>query len=505
MININKKKYLAFDFGASNGRVIVGKYNGLKLEMEEIHRFDNIPVFIDSTLYWDILRLFLELKAGILKATLKYKDISSLGVETWGCDFGLLDKNKNLLSNPVHYRDKRTNNISKEVFRCINDKEIYRRTGAQILELNTLYQMYSMSLLDSPILENAEYFLMMGDLFNFFLTGNIFCEYTNATTTQILDQKNRKWEEYILESLSLPKNIFPEIKEPGSIVGNLSKGICNELNCMPIPVALPAYDTSSEITAIPISSKNQKKKWAYLCCGTWAVVGIIADSPIITKEGFLARFGNEGGVNCKSYFLKNIAGLWIIQQCRKKWIQDRKRNISWDKLIELTNDSIDRNVFIDVDDPSFEKEIFNMPAAIIRYFKKTNQRIPETIGEFSRSIFESLVLKYLLNIKSLEKIIGEKIELLHLVGGGSKNELLCQWISSATGIPLIAGPAETTTSGNILLQMLALGDIKTIEEGREIIINSIKINYCEPKNSDKWNVKLEIYRNKINRNNDHIN
>lgn len=496
MMNItSKKKYLAFDFGASNGRAIVGKYDGAKLELEEISRFDNKPVFVGGTLYWDVLRLFLELKVGIAKAKTKYKDISSLGLDTWGCDFGLLAKDKRLLSNPVHYRDKRTNNISKEVFRLIPKEDIYRRTGAQVLGLglNTLYQMYSMSLLGSPILGNAKYFLMMGDLFNFFLTGNIFCEYTNATTTQILDQKNRKWEESILKSLSLPKNIFPEIRESGSIVGNLSKSICNELSCMPIPVALPAYDTSSEITAIPISSKNQGEKWAYLCCGTWAVVGVITDSPIITKEGFLAGFGNEGGVNCKSSFLKNIAGLWIIQQCRKKWIQDGKRNLSWDKLIELTNDSIDRNAFIDVDDPSFEKEIFNMPAAIIRYFKKTNQKTPETIGEFSRSIFESLVLKYVLNIKSLEKVIGEKIELLHLVGGGSQNELLCQWISSATGIPLIAGPAETTTSGNILLQMLALGDIKTIEEGREIIINSIKLNYYEPKNSAKWSVKFETY------------
>jgi len=501
---ISEKKYLAFDFGASSGRAIVGKYDGAKLELEEIHRFDNRPVFVSGTLYWDVLRLFLELKSGIAKATIKYRDISSLGLDTWGCDFGLLDKNKNLLASPVHYRDKRTNNVSKEVFKLISREDIYKRTGAQMLELNTLYQMYSMKLLDSPILENAKYFLMIGDLLNFFLTGNIFCEYTNATTTQMLDQKNRKWEKYILESLGLPRSIFPEIREPGSIIGKLSKNICGELSCTPIPVAIPAYDTSSEITAIPVSSKNHGEKWAYLCCGTWAEAGVVSDSPIITKEGFLARFGNEGGVNCKSYFLKNIAGLWIIQQCRKKWMEENKRNFPWGKLIELTSDSIDRNIFIDVDDPSFEKEIFNMPAAIIKYCKKTNQKTPETIGEFSRNIFESLALKYALNIKSLEKIIGEKIELLHLVGGGSQNELLCQWISNATGIPLIAGPAETAAVGNILFQMLALGDIKNIEEGREIIINSIKLNCYEPKNSDKWSAKFNIYRDKINRNNNYV-
>ena len=193
MMNIiSEKKYLAFDFGASSGRAIVGKYDGAKLELEEIHRFDNRPVFVGGTLYWDVLRLFLELKSGIAKATIKYRDISSLGLDTWGCDFGLLDKNKNLLSNPVHYRDKRTNNVPEEVFKLIPREDIYKRTGAQMLELNTLYQMYSMKLLNSPILENAKYFLMMGDLFNFFLTGNIFCEYTSATTTQMLDQKSRK-------------------------------------------------------------------------------------------------------------------------------------------------------------------------------------------------------------------------------------------------------------------------------------------------------------------------
>lgn len=238
----DKKNYLAFDFGASNGRVIVGKYDGTKLEQEEIHRFDNMPVFVRGTLYWDFLRLFSELKIGIAKATREFKNISSLGVNTWGCDFGLLDKNKDLLSNPVHCRDKRTNNIPDEVFKFISKEEIYRRTGAQIMEINSLYQIYSMKLSNLPVLENAKYFLMMGDLFNFFLTGDIFCEYTNTTTSQMLDQRNKKWDEYILKSLDIPQNIFPEIKEPGSIVENLSKEICSELGFNSIPIALPAYD-----------------------------------------------------------------------------------------------------------------------------------------------------------------------------------------------------------------------------------------------------------------------
>ena len=488
----NKKSYLAIDFGASNGRAIVGKYDGVKLELEEIHRFDNTPVFIDGTLYWDILRLFLELKTGILKAALKYKDISSLGVDTWGCDFSLLDKNKNLIANPISYRDKRTNNISKMVFRFIPEKDIYRRTGAQILEMNTLYQIYSMRLLNSPILENAKYFLMIADLFNFFLTGNIFCEYTSATTTQFLDQKNKKWENYILKSLDIPQYIFPKIKEPGNIIGNLSKRVCYELGCKSIPVALPAYDTSSEIAAIPISSKD--KNWVYLNCGTWAIVGVIVDNPVIVEEGFLSGFGNEGGVNGKYHFLKNIVGLWIIQQCRKKWIKDKGKDVSWNEIINLAKDSKDNNIFIDVDKPGFEKELFDMPSAVINYCKKTNQKMPENIGGISRCIYESLVLKYVLNIKRLERIIRKKIELIHLVGGGSRNNLLCQWISNATNVPLISGPPETTAKGNILIQMLGTGEIRNINEGREILINSLKLKSYEPEDVDKWNEKFEIYK-----------
>lgn len=495
MMNIiNEKKYLAFDFGASSGRAMVGKYDGAKLELEEIHRFDNRPVFVGGTLYWDILRLFSELKAGILKAAIKYKSISSLGLDTWGCDFGLLDKNKNLLANPVHYRDKRTNNVSEEVFKLIPREDIYKRTGAQMLELNTLYQMYSMKLLDSPILENAKYFLMIGDLFNFFLTGNIFCEYTSATTTQFLDQKNKKWENYILKSLDIPQYIFPKIKEPGSIVGNLSKKVCYELGCKSISVALPAYDTSSEITAIPISSKDKNKNWVYLNCGTWAIVGVIIDRPIIVEEGFLSGFGNEGGVNGNYHFLKNIVGLWIIQQCRKKWIKDKGKDVSWGEIINLAKDSKDNNIFIDVDELSFGKELFDMPSAVINYCKKTNQKKPENIGEISRCIFESLVLKYVLNIKKLERIIRKKIELIHLVGGGSRNNLLCQWISNATNVPLISGPSEATAKGNILIQMLGTGEIRNINEGREILISSLKLKSYEPEDVDKWNEKFEIYK-----------
>ena len=495
----NGKKYLALDFGASSGRAIIGKYDGTRLKLEEMHRFENRPVFVRDTLYWDFLRLFSELKTGIVKADKKYNNISSLGVDTWGCDFGFLDRKQNLLSNPVHYRDKRTNNILRKVFEVIPEDILYNKTGLQAQEINSLYQLYSLKLSGSPDFKNAKYFLMIGDLFNFFLTGSINCEFTNAMTAQLLDIKEKKWDREILKKLSIPSGLFQEITSPGSFIGNLQKEICTELECAPIPVALPAYDTSSEISAIPISPDDYRRNYAYLNCGTWAMVGTITDSPIIKREGFLSGFGNEGGPEGKYHFLKNMVGLWIIQQCRKRWIEDGGNSISWDEIIDLTRDSRNTNTYIDTDDSVFEKELFNMPAAILKYCNKTGQKAPEGIGEMARCVFESFVLKYVLNIKRLEKITGRKIEVLHLVGGGSQNKLLCQWISDASGIPLIAGPVETTTFGNILLQMKAAGDINNIKEGREIVLNSVSLRHYEPTDPEKWDTKFDVFKDIINK------
>ena len=490
----NKKNYLAIDFGASNGRAIIGQYDGRTLDLKEAHRFENRPVFASGTLYWDILRLYSELKIGIASALKITKKIESLGVETWGCDFGLLDKNRELISNPVHYRDKRTIGLSEKVSQLISNEEIYKKTAAQILEINTLYQLYSLKISKSTILENAHYFLQMADLFNFFLTGNIICEYSNATLTQLLDQKNKKWEKSIIGKLGFPENIFVPVTEPGAVIGSINKNLCDELNCKPIRVSLPCYDTTSEITAIPVSKNNRLKNWGYLNCGTWAIVGTINAFPIVTEEGFRLGFGNEGGFAGKYHYLKNMVGLWIIQECRKKWIKDTGKDIKWDELMNLASGSVENNIFIDVDDPVFEREIFDMPNCVINYCKKTDQEIPQNIGEISRVFYDSITLKYLLNLRKLEKIIGKKIELLHLVGGGSKDKLICQSVSNATGLPLIAGPAETTTTGNLLAQMVAAGEINSIEDGREIMINSISLSSYEPINTARWEDKYEKYK-----------
>ncbi len=346
-----------------------------------------------------------------------FKNIKTIGVDTWGCDFGLLGKDKNLLANPVHYRDKRTLGMAGKVKELFTNWDMYKRTQAQIIEINTIYQLYYLKENKSPVLENSKYLLLLGDLFNFFLTGELVCEFTNATLTQLLNQKEKKWEKYIINKLGLPGDIFIDTTEPGKIIGSLSSEICDELGCLPLKVALPCYDTTSEITAIPVSKEDKSKNWAYLNCGTWAMVGLISGYPVLSREGFEIGFGNEGGFAGRYHYLKNMTGLWIIQQCRKKWIMDTKKEISWKEIDAITSRASSKNVFIDVDDTVFEREIFDMPACVLKYLKDTGQGIPDGIGEMSICAYESLALKYMLNLKKLEKITGIKMELLHLVGG----------------------------------------------------------------------------------------
>ena len=490
----NSKKFLAVDFGASNGRAMLGKYDGSRLSLEELYRFENRPVYVLGNLYWDILRLYSELKASLLKAVSRYGSISSIGIDAWGVDFGLLDKDKKLMQNPIHYRDIRTNGISQEVFKIIDEKTLYFKTGVQFLKINTIFQLYSMVLSNSEALNNASRFLMIGDLINYFLTGDIITEYTGATTTQLYNQNINMWDSRIIKSLKIPEHIFPEVIEPGIKINNIKKEIAIETGCGNIPVSLLAYDTSSEIASIPLAEEDQGKNWAYFCCGTWAMAGIISPVPIIEEKGLEYGFGNEGGIGGSYHFLKNIIGMWIIQQCLKKWSQNLKNELSWDSIVSQARDADDKNIFIDVDDATFEKEIFDMPATITAYCRKTSQSIPRTIGEFSRCAFQSLVLAFALSIRQLEDITKKKIEIIYMVGGGSKNKLLCQWISDALGIPVMSGLAETTATGNILLQMIALREAKDIGEAKKILLNSVRLKYYEPMDTLIWQDKYDKYQ-----------
>ena len=310
---VKTKNFLALDYGASSGRAIIGKFSGRKFELEEAYRFDNRPVYAGGTLYWDILRLYSELKAGISAAFRKNIGIASIGVDTWGCDFALLDKDKNLLSNPVHYRDKRTIGMRGKMEKIIPEYEIYEKTQAQILEIAALYQLFSLKTGEKQILESARYFLMISDLLNFYLTGELASEYTNASTSIALDQKNKKWEKYILAKLGIPSDIFMDVSEPGTIIGKVNREVCGELQIGSVPVALPAYDTAGEIFAVPVSNTNKTKNWAYLNCGTWAMAGMVLDEPLVNKMGYAEGFGNEGGPFNKYHFLTNIIGMcWPV-------------------------------------------------------------------------------------------------------------------------------------------------------------------------------------------------
>ncbi len=490
----NCKKMLAVDFGASSGKAMLGKFDGSRLNLEEIYRFENRPVYVLGTLYWDILRLYSELKAGIVKAVSQYGNISSIGVDTWGVDFGLLDKDKKLIQNPIHYRDTRTDGISKKVFKMIDEKTLYFKTGVQFMQINTIFQLFSMVLSNSEALNNASRLLMFGDLLNYFLTGDIIAEYTAATTTQLYNQNTDGWDANLIETLKIPGYIFPDITKPGIKINNIKKEIAAETGCENIPVLLSAYDTSSEVTSIPLVKENSSKNWAYFCCGTWAMAGIISQFPIIEEKGFRYGFGNEGGVEGSYHFLKNIIGMWIIQQCRKKWSVNLQNYLSWEIIDRQAGDADDKNIFIDVNDELFKKEIFNMPAAIEAYCIRTSQCIPSTIGEFSRCAFQNLVLSFTLSIRQLEDITKKKIEVIHIVGGGSNNTLLCQWISDALGLPVISGPTETTAIGNILLQIVALGEAKDISEAKIILSNSVNLKYYEPTGNSIWQDKYNKYK-----------
>ena len=487
------RDFLALDYGASNGRAIIGKFDGKKIMLEEVYRFDNRPVYANGVLYWDILRLYSELKIGFAAAFKKSTDIASVGIDTWGCDFALLDRDKNLLSNPVHYRDKRTIGMRSEMTKIISEQEVYKKTQAQILEIAALYQLFSLKINQKQILENARYYLMIGDLLNFYLSGEIVNEYTNASTSIALDQKNKKWEKQILKKLGIPSDMFSDISEPGTVIGKVRQEVCDELQVNSVPVALPAYDTAGEIFAVPVSNINKGRGWAYLNCGTWAMAGMVLDNPLVNETGYNEGFGNEGGPFNKYHFLTNMVGMWTIQQCRKKWIEEKGVNITYDEIMEAAINSRDKNIFIDVGDYGFEKEIFDMPGCIKNFCGNTNQEIPESIGDVSRVFYESLALKYASNVKKLEEITGRKVELLHLVGGGSKDKLLCQNISNASGLPVIAGPAETTSTGNLIIQTISMKEIKDTDEARDLIINSASLITYEPQDSSKWQKKIEKF------------
>lgn len=475
-------KMLAFDFGASSGRAILGILEDGKIRLEEIHRFSNDPVEVRGSMHWDTLRLFHEIKQGILKcANGGHRDISSIAVDTWGVDFGLLDADGNMLSNPYHYRDSRTDGIVAEVLKLVPEEELYSRTGIELMKINTIFQLYSLKLRKPAALNGAETMLMTPDLFNYFLTGEKVTEYSIASTTQLVDAAKRDWSWEIIDRLGLPEKLFTKIVPSGTIIGRLSPELADELGIGRIPViAAAGHDTQAAIASVPAEEKD----YVFISCGTWSLVGMEADSPVIGPDSRKAAFTNEGGADNKISFMKNIMGLWLIQECRRQWEREGIK-YSYSELEKLGNDA---QPFVSFIDPAHESFIApgDMPGRIRQYCRSTGQPVPESTGEVVRCIMQSLALKYRATVDKLEELTGKSIKVIHMVGGGIKDKTLCSFTAGATGRTVVAGPVEATSAGNLMLQAIAMGYVGGLQEARRIVAGSFPVEVYEPGNVEKW-------------------
>lgn len=484
-------KFLAFDFGASSGRAMLATFDGKKITLEEKHRFSNDPVNINGNLHWDVLRLFFEIKQGILKcANSGDRDIDCIGIDTWGVDYGLLDKDDKLLGNPYHYRDTRTEGMYDKAFALVPKEEIFKQTGIAFNWFNTIYQLLSSRLSGDVTLDNAKTLLFMPDLFNFFLTGVKKTEYTEASTSQMFDSAKHEWAYDLLKKLNIPTDILTDVIYPGEIVGNIKPELAEELGIAQIPVvAVASHDTGSAVASVPVVDK---KDFIYISSGTWSLMGVELDKPNISDGALEYNFTNEGGVNKSIRFLKNIMGLWLIQESKRQWAREGEE-LSFDELERQANAAAPFESLINPDDDSFQTP-GNMPRRIREYCMKTGQKVPETKGEIVRCIAQSLGFRYRYTIEGMEKVTGQKYNVVNIVGGGIKDKMICQFTANATKRAVHAGPVEATSIGNVLVQAMAMGAIKDLTEGRAAVRNSFDITVYEPQNSDAWDAAYEKWK-----------
>ena len=470
-------RYIAADFGAGSGRIIVGNIQDDRLELEEVHRFANHQIKLGESLHWDFLSLFQELKKGIQIAAKKYSNIKSIGIDTWGVDFGLLDINGNLIGNPFCYRDSRTTGMLNKAFKKVSKNDIYKVCGTQFMEINTAFQLLAMKQNNDPQLKIAKHLLFMPDLFNYYLTGIKKNEYTIASTSNLIDAKTGTWSKKIIKQLGLPQQIFCDIIHPSNVIGKLKKSVCEELNCYPVDViATGSHDTANAA----FTTYNNNNSTAFLSSGTWSLLGVHLPHPILTKQAMQAGFTNEGGIDNNILFLKNIPGLWILQSLVKEWQEQENIEINYNRLIAEATATKSIKTRIDTEDKSFANPV-SMSKAIGDYCKRTNQKAPQNKSEYVKTILESLAEQYKSTIQQIEKVTGNKIEQIHVVGGGSQNELLNQLTANATQKPVIAGPTEATAIGNIITQAMAKKQIRNLQQASFIIQNSFTLKQYQPK------------------------
>ena len=480
-------RVLAFDLGASSGRGILATLQDGKITLEEIHRFANNGVNVRGTLYWDILYLYDQIKQGIVKAKLA-GGFDKIGIDTWGVDFGMLDKNGDPISNPVHYRDTRTDNIPDELFEVLDKDTLYDETGIQMLNFNTLFQLYYLAKYKKEDLKRADKMLFIPDLLNYFLTGKKMCEYTIASTSQMLDPYSRDWNYNLLNKVGIPKDILCDIVPAGTVVGKLSDAVCEELGVEPVDViAVASHDTASAVVSVPVADKD----FVYISCGTWSLFGTELPDPVVSKKGLMSSYTNEGGYGGTIRFLTNIMGLWLIQESRRTWIKQGKE-LSFNDLEKEALKCEPFKCFINPDSPEFGKP-GDIPKRVQEFCKRTNQYVPQTVGEIMRCIYESLALKYKYALLNLKDITGKDFECINIVGGGTKDPLLCRMTADACNVPVMAGPVEATALGNIAVQFMSSGEIKSMTEARKIIKNSFDIKSFEPENPGEWEKAYEKF------------
>ena len=482
------KRVLAFDFGASSGRAIVGVFDGEKIELREVHRFSNDPVKINGTFYWDVQRLFFEIKQGILKAK-EDGGFDSIGIDTWGVDFGLLRKDGTLVENPVHYRDARNDGMVEFAKKYMSQEELYDITGIQFMDFNTIFQLLSLKENRPYILEEADKLLFMPDLLSYMLSGVKSTEYSIATTSQMVDLKTRNWSDKILDTFGIKKDLLTDIVPTGAVIGQLSDDICEELGVPKADViSVASHDTQSAITAAPCEYED----FAFISCGTWSLFGTEVKEPIINDASKKLNVTNEGGYDYTIAFLKNICGLWLIQESRRQWIREGKE-YSYAELEKMALECEPFKCFIDPDAPEFAP-MGNIPERVRKYCEKTGQYVPQTVGEIMRCIYESLALKYRLTFDGIKDCTEKEYDRIHVMGGGTKDKLLLQMTAQSCNVNVYGGPIEATALGNIAVQLMSSGAISDIKEARKIIAQGENLKLYTPNDRDDWEKAYETFK-----------
>ncbi len=490
---MTQKSYLAVDMGASSGRHVLGRFDGEKLSLEEIYRFENGGIDLGGTLYWDLPALWKNVQNGMCAAAAADSDsIRSIGVDTWGVDFAMLDANDRLLSNPVTYRDHRTDGFPDAAFETVSRKEIFAQTGLQFMQFNTLYQLIAMERAGDPLLQAGRRLLQIPDVFHWLLSGEKANEFTNATTTQFFNPFQGDWARKLLEKFEVPTQFLGPISLPGTRLGKTTR-IVRDSTGLDVQVVLPGtHDTASAVMAVPADYEiGTRPNWAYISLGTWALMGIESPNPIGNDRMMELNFTNEGGVGGTWRVLKNITGMWILQECKRIWNAAGK-TWNWDELTRMSDSAPSLKRFIDAESSEFFAPK-NMVEQIVSFCVRTGQSVPQTEGEVLKCAVESIAMRFRDVFRMCEEINEHKIETIHIVGGGTKNRQLCQMTANATGRTVLTGPIEATAIGNILIQAISDGAVRDISEARAIVRNSFPMERFEPQNVEAWDAAYEQY------------